>query len=233
MLLASDSTGVRVSLVPEGALLLAGDAVAIDISVGPGARLEIVEPAGTVAYGMNGGAASWDVTIDLAPTAALVWAGEPFVVCAGARVARSTQVRMGWDSVLTMRETLVLGRHGEPAGGITQEFRASGQNGAPILHESLDVGPESSPLLLGGGRVLGSVLALGHRVPRDACGPGVAHLDLEALGSLTRAVGRHAHAVGLDAAWLAAQRGALSRPRRSAPESRTPDRSRQPSRRLG
>lgn len=233
MLLASDSTGARVSLVPDGALLLAGDAIVIDVSVGAGARLEVVEPAGTVAYGMDGASASWDVSIDLAPAASVVWAGEPFVVCEGACVARSTTVRMGWDSVLAMRETLVLGRHGERPGGIRQDFRASGQNGAPILHESLELGPESSPLLLGGGRVVGSVLALGHRLPRDSGATGVTHLELAALGSVSRAAGRDAHDLGLDSAWLAARRGALSPPRRSVPESRTPDRSRLPSTRPG
>jgi urease accessory protein len=233
MVLASDSDGIRLSLVPEGALLLAGDAVAIDISVGAGARLEVVEPAGTVAYGMDGGSASWDVTIDLAPAASVVWAGEPFVVCAGARVVRSTTIRMGWDATLAMRETLVLGRHGERPGRISQDLRASGQNGVPILCESLDVGPESSPLLLGGGRVVGSVLSLGHADRREPAAPGVTHLDLAAPGSMARAIGRHAHDLGLDAAWRAARRSALSPPRRSVPESRTQVRSRQPSTRLG
>lgn len=233
MLLASDAAGARVSLVPDGALLLAGDAVSVNISVGAGARLELVEPAGTVAYAMNGASASWDIRIDLSPAASLVWAGEPFVVSAGARVVRTTTIRMGWDSSLAMRETLVLGRHGEQTGEVRQDVVASGQNGVPILHESLDIGPESSPLLLGGRRVVGSVLALGHRVPRSLAGPSATHLDLEGLGSVSRALAHHAHDLGLDDAWLAARSGALSPPGRSGPESRTPTRSRQPSTRPG
>ncbi len=233
MLLSSDSTGARVALVPDGALLLAGDAVRIDVAVGAGARLELVEPGGTVAYGMDGGTASWDVGIDLAPAASLVWAGEPFVVCEGARVTRTTDVRMAWGAVLAMRESLVLGRHEERFGRLRQEFRASGQNGAPILHESLEVGPESSPLLLGGGRVLGSVLALGHRLPRRPELSRVTHLDLAAVGSVARAAGRDAHDLGLDDAWRAACAGAVSSPGRSVPGSRTPGRSPQPSTRPG
>ena len=55
--------GVRVALVPEQALLLAGDHVTVAVRVGSGQRLEIVEPGGTVAYAMRGGQARWDVQI--------------------------------------------------------------------------------------------------------------------------------------------------------------------------
>jgi urease accessory protein len=233
MLLASDDAGARVSLVPEGALLLAGDGVSIHISVGAGARLELVEPAGTVAYGMHGGSASWDVTIDLAPAASLVWAGEPFVVAAGADVTRTTTIRMGWGALLAMRETLVLGRHRESPGRIRQGVTASGPNGVPLLSESLDAGPESSPLLLGGARVMGSVLTLGYRIPRAVEGPSLTHLALDGLGTMSRALAHHMHHLPIDAAWLAARRGMLSPPARSAPESRTPGRARQPSTRPG
>lgn len=233
MLLASDDAGARVSLVPEGALLLAGDAVSIHITVGAGARLELVEPAGTVAYAMHGGSASWDVTIDLAPAASLVWAGEPFVVSAGADVTRITTVRMGWDAMFAMRETLVLGRHREAPGRLRQELSVTGQNGTPMLCEALDVGRESSPLLLGGARVMGSVLTLGYRTPQAVDAPTITHLDLDGLGTVSRALAHHAHHLPLDAAWISARRGMITQPRQSAPESRTPSRSRQPSTRLG
>jgi urease accessory protein len=233
MVLAFDDVGARVSLVPEGALLLAGDAVSLHINVGAGARLELIEPAGTVAYAMQGGSASWDVTIDLAPTASLVWAGEPFVVSAGADVTRTATVRMGWDARLAMRETLVLGRHQEAPGQIRQHLTATGQNGAPLLCESLDVGPASSSLLLGGTRVVGSILTLGYRTPREIATPTVTHLDLDGLGTLSRALAHQMHHLRLDAAWIAARRGMVSQPRQFAPESRTPARWRQPSTRPG
>jgi urease accessory protein len=233
MLLASNDAGARVSLVPEGALLLAGDAVSLHVTVGPGARLELVEPAGTVAYAMHGGSASWDVTIDLAPAASLVWAGEPFVVSAGADVTRITTIRMGWDAMFAMRETLVLGRHREAPGRFRQELSATGQNGTPMLCESLDVGRESSPLLLGGARVMGSVLTLGYRTPQAVDAPSITHLDLDGLGTVSRALAHQAHHLPLDAAWISAQQGMVTQPRQSVPESRTPSRSRQPSTRLG
>jgi urease accessory protein len=233
MLLASDEAGARVSLVPDGALLLAGDTVSIHIAVGAGARLELVEPAGTVAYGMHDGSASWAVSIDLAPAASLVWAGEPFVVSAGADVTRTTTVRMGWGAMLAMRETLVLGRHGEVPGRIRQDVTACGHNGTPMLAESLEIGPGSSPLLLGGTRVIGSVLTLGFRTPRLDDAPTLAHLELDGLGTVSRALGHEAHHLPTDGAWRAALQAMVSQPRRSAPESRTRDLLRQPSTRLG
>ena len=179
MLLSADAAGAAVSLVPEGALLLAGDAVEIDVSVGAGARLELQEPAGTVAYAMAGGSASWAVTITLGPAAALVWAGEPFVVAADANVTRTTRVRLGWGAMLALRETLVLGRHDEAAGRVRQDFAAIGHNDVPLLSESLDVGPEAGPLLMGGMRChgLGAHPRLSHAPSRSLAwccpsGPG-------------------------------------------------------------
>jgi len=46
--------GARIGLVATQALLLGGDHVQLDIEVGPGAWLELVETAGTVAYDADG-----------------------------------------------------------------------------------------------------------------------------------------------------------------------------------
>jgi urease accessory protein len=233
MLLSADTTGAVVSLVPEGALLLSGDAVENNVSVGAGARLELQEPAGTVAYAMEGGGASWAVTITLGAAASLVWAGEPFVVAAGADVIRTTRVRMGWGAMLAVRETLVLGRHSEGPGRIRQDFVAVGQNDVPVLADTLDVGPESGPLLMGGARVLGSVLTLGYRTPRVAVAPRAAHLDLAGMGTMSRQLADHVHDVRLGVTWDAARWQMVNQPGRSAPESQSPVRRPQPSTRPG
>lgn len=201
MVLSADARAVRVSLVPEGALLLAGDAIRVDIRVGPGARLDLVEPGGTVAYAMAEASASWDVGITLAPAATLTWAGEPFVVADGACVDRRMSVRMGWGATLSIRESVVLGRQAEPPGRLRQRVSVTGENGVPILHEGLDVGPESSRLLLGGGRVIGTVLHVGRRLPRSTDHPHWTWFDLEANGTLARSVAVEAHELGLDRVW--------------------------------
>ena len=205
VLMASDDAGAKVSLMPEGALLLSGDAIAIDVFVGAGARLELVEPGGTVAYAMDGGCASWDVTIELAPAATLVWAGEPFVVAEGASVRRSTTIRLGTSAALAWRETLVLGRHGERPGSLHQTLDVTGHGDVPVLREQLDLGPDSSPLLVGGARAIGSVLVLGHRLPADAGEPPGARFELEAEGTILRQLAAAAHLAPSAASWSAAR----------------------------
>lgn len=185
MLLASDARSARISLVPDGAMLLAGDDVRVEVEVGEGASLTLVEPAGTVAYDMDGGRASWSVQVTLAAGAGLVWAGEPFVVSAGADVTRHTQVTLGRDARLALRETLVLGRHGERPGRVSTTWSAHQDDGRPLLVESLDLDASSlAPGILGPHRVLASVTVLGREVPPDACPEG--RLDLEHGGSLWR-----------------------------------------------
>lgn len=202
MLLAADEQGAKVSLVPEGALLLAADEVRIDVAVGPGARLELVEPAGTLAHPMFGGAARWDVNIDLAPTAVLMWLGEPFVVASGARVSRRTLARVGWGACLALRELVVLGRHGEDPGELAQSLEVIGPSGAPMLAECLDLGPRMNPLLIGQARAIGTVVVIGRRLGPTREGT---RCELEAEGTMVRAVSAQAHEVALADTWQRAR----------------------------
>lgn len=199
-LVACDAAGARVSLVPDGALLLAGDAVELHVVVGRGARLELVEPAGTVAYPMGGGRASWDVTVTLAPGATLVWAGEPFVVADGARVSRRTTVQWGAGARLAMRETIVLGRHGEAGGHVDLLTTVDAADGTPTLADRLHLGPDSSPLLVGGARVIETITVLGARLEAT----GGTRLDLAAEGTVVRGLSNEAHTALPASVWAAA-----------------------------
>jgi urease accessory protein len=202
MLLDSGPQHARVALVPDGALLLAGDAIRLDVEVGPGARLELVEPAGTVAFDMRGAKATWDVHVDLAEDATLVWAGEPFVVAAGARVRRSTSVRLDAGSRLALRETIVLGRHQERGGLLEQSWSAYGPGGVPVLVEQLVLDESAHrPGILGGHRALGTVVALGLSVADEVCVAG--RLDLEHGGTVWRGLAHEAHRAVPADAWLA------------------------------
>jgi urease accessory protein len=186
-----------VSLVPEGALLLAGDRVRVEVVVGPGAWLEMVEPAGTVAYSSStpGDGADWEVDVELGPGASLRWAGRPFVVAQGAEVRRSTRVRLGAGSSLVLREVLVLGRTGEGPGTLHSGLRVDGPK-HPLLAEDLDLGPSAPPVMLGGARVLDSLLVVGWPPPEVATDR---RLDLDGGGHLWRALGAEVHGSGLDA----------------------------------
>jgi urease accessory protein len=195
----------RVALVPDGALLLAGDAIALDVRVGPGVRLDVVEPAGTVAYDMRGDQASWDVTLDLGAGSTLIWAGEPFVLSAGARVRRSTEVTLGAGARLAVRETLVLGRHQERIGRLDQTWTARRPDGTDLLVEDLNLGGSAHrPGILGGNRVLGSVIALGLDVAERV--DAADRLDLDAGGSMWRRLAHEAHRAVPSDAWRAVVR---------------------------
>ncbi|MBE8146909.1 urease accessory protein UreD [Brevibacterium casei] len=57
----------------RGAALLGGDAVSIGIRVGPGRGLLVEDVGGTVAYPCRDADSRWDVDIDVAEGASLVW----------------------------------------------------------------------------------------------------------------------------------------------------------------
>lgn len=196
----------KIALVPDGALLLAEDAIRLDIRVGTAVRLDLVEPGGTVAYDMRGGEATWDVTLDLGAGARLTWAGEPFVLAAGARVRRTTDVTLAAGARLALRETLVLGRHAERIGLLDQRWTARGPDGVEVLAEDLALGGSAHrPGILGGHRVLGSVVALGYDVPGDVAPAD--RLDLDEGGTLWRRLATEAHRAVPEEAWHAALAG--------------------------
>jgi urease accessory protein len=199
MLLSSDQSTARVSLVPEGALLLAGDAVAIDVYVGPGALLDLQEPAGTVAYDMRGDRATWDVRITLAEGGALIWGGEPFVVSGGADVRRRTVITLGEGARLALRETVVLGRHGEVPGRLRQVLEITDDTGAPLLVEALDLDPVTAPALLGPHRVIGSELLIG--LGNEWSGAPGTRFELDRGGLLLRRLTDAAHTAHDRAIW--------------------------------
>jgi urease accessory protein len=145
----------RVALIPEQAVLLAGDHVTVSVRVGAGRVLEIVEPGGTVAYAMRGQQARWDVTVEVEEAGRLVWHGEPFVVAEGADVRRTLTVGLAAAASLVLRETLVLGRSGESPGRLWCRTDIT-RDGSPVLVEELD-----SAIGLGPHRVLDQVLHLG------------------------------------------------------------------------
>jgi urease accessory protein len=185
---------VRIALVAAGALLLAGDQVQVEIVVAGKLRVEIIETAGTVAYGMRGGSARWDVDIRLSGGASLVWYGEPFVVSADAEVTRSTSIRLEPACTAEVRESVVLGRHGEVGGALQTSTRAW-IGDELVLAEDLDLSPEGRAgwAILGSARCLDTVTALGFRLPEAA-----QTMQLEAAGSIARRLVREQHESDLE-----------------------------------
>lgn len=185
---------VRVALVAAGALLLAGDDVRIEIVVAGAVRLEIVETAGTVAYGMRDGSARWDVDIRLTDNASLQWYAEPFVVAADADVTRTTTAHLTTGCTAELRESLVLGRHGEQGGTLRTTTRAW-LDDEPLLAEDLDLSRTARTgwAVLGPNRCLDTLTTLGFRLPTH---PDT--LQLEGPGSIARQLVDEQHKSSLE-----------------------------------
>ena len=207
----------RVALLAEGALLLGGDEVEVHLVLGAGVRVEVVEPAGTVAYDMRGDRASWRVRVEAGDNSRMTWRGQSFVVSNGAQVERSTTVDLGARAVVAWRELLVLGRTGEAGGRLHTTTRVA--CGGPLLVEDLVLdGSQPRVGVLGSARVLETISVVGCRAaPGDLVTP--AHrLELDREGTVLRWWGSQAHESSLGAAWRAVVRD-LSAPRPSAPDA--------------
>jgi urease accessory protein len=190
--------GTRVALVPEQAVLLAGDHVEVSVRVGRGRTLEIVEPGGTVAYAMRGRQARWDVTVEVEEGGCLLWDGQPFVVAEGADVSRSLCVSLAAAARVLLRETLVLGRSGEGPGSLLT-WTAVHRDGVPVLVEELD-----SRTGLGRHRVLDQVLEVGFETVADRPPqPPGATMVLESGDRLHRWLGAETHASPIRASTVA------------------------------
>ena len=162
MRLHSPADRARVALVGQTALLLGGDEVDLEITVGPGASLELSDIAGTVAYHGRGRPAAWHVRIRLGDGARLRYAGEPFVVSDGADVTRTLTVDLADGASARLRETVVFGRVGE-IGGRLATTTVLRRSGVEFCREELLLDPigRSRPGVLRDVRVVDSVLALG------------------------------------------------------------------------
>ncbi len=183
----------RVSLVSHQAMLLAGDHLRLEIDVGPGGHLELVEPAATIAYSARGGHAGWSARVHVEAGGSLVWRSAPMVLAEGCDVDREVDVSLDDGAVAAWYETLVLGRHDEPGGALLSRTRVV-HAATPLLVETLDLrdaATRATPGILGDQRVIATALVLG--LPVDAeIGPHVT--PLEGAGVMARAVHTQAHA---------------------------------------
>ncbi len=196
----------RVGLLATTALLLGGDAVRLEVDVGPGATLELSDIAGTVAYDGRGRPASWSVHVTIAEGGRLRWAGEPFVVADGADATRDLSLELAGDARALVRETVVLGRAGQ-VGGRLRNRTAVRVDGRPVLVEDTVLDPATHrrlPGMLGGCRVVDSLLALGLEPPSTGGEGSTLYRLAGAAGTLRRHLGTELAASPLHAVWRSA-----------------------------
>lgn len=189
-----DVTGnrVRVALVAVCATLLAGDDVRIDVTVGAGVSLELLEPSGTVAYDAQGVRTTWQADVSVGEQATLIWQAAPFVVADGADVHRRTRLDLTTGATALIRELLVVGRTGEVGGRVRAATYAC-HDRRPLLIEDIDLrdrAHRSAPGIVGSNRVVATTALLGIR-PEETVAPHESRLA--GRGALARYLAPEAH----------------------------------------
>jgi urease accessory protein len=188
---ASGPDRCRIGLLATTALLLGGDVVELEVRVGPGARLDLFDVAGTVAHHGRGEPSAWHVRLELAAGARLTYAGEPFVVGDGADVTRSLQVDLAPDAAAALRDTVVLGRTGQ-RGGRLRSLTTVRVGARPVLLEDQRLDPDrlrTAPGLLGAHRVLDTLMWLGFAQPDPGHSEATTYALVGGAGTLTRWLG--------------------------------------------
>ncbi|CAN5488136.1 hypothetical protein BH10ACT5_BH10ACT5_19490 [soil metagenome] len=193
-LISRDAVRAHIAVAAAGMVLLGGDDVQIEIDVGPGCTLEIEDVGGTVAY--PGARSSWLLGARIGAGGTLLWHGLPFVVTDGADVVRRGSLTLESGAGAVIRETLVLGRHGERGGRLVSALTVV-DAGGPILGERLEAdGTEPEPGVLGSNRVVDAVIAVGFRPPARPM-----DLEFDRPGAMARHLSDHTHSSPLDPVW--------------------------------
>lgn len=190
-----DSHGARVGLIANGALLLSGDHVRLEVDVADGSWLDIVEATGTVAY-RGERPSSWQVDATVGHGAVLSWSSPPFVVSDSATTRRSTRVRLHGTGRALLQEKIVLGRAGQLGGDLTTCLDAADDTG-PVQVEHLDLSRRSRTLpgILGPLQAMDTVTALGwtprppERLDAARTETGETWFPLDRSGSVLRWMG--------------------------------------------
>ena len=214
-LISRDAARAHVAVSAAGMVLLGGDHVHVGIDVGPACTLEIEDVGGTVAY--RGARSSWMLEVRIGAGGTLLWHGLPFVVTDGADVERRSSLTLESDARAVIRETLVLGRHGERGGRLISALSVA-DKGGPVLVEQLDAdGAAPEPGVLGSNRVVDAVIAVGFSPatrPQD--------LEFDRPGAMARHLSDHTHGSPLDRVWDAwaahAEERSVSREPLAAPD---------------
>ncbi|REE99342.1 urease accessory protein UreD [Thermomonospora umbrina] len=164
--LALRETPDAVYLVGAAAGPLGGDELALDVEVGPGARLAVRSAASTAAL-PGDGESRFVVRATVGAGGRLDFAPEPTVTVVGSRHRALAVVDLAGDATLRWREELILGRYGERPGAHTSRFDVT-VDGVPLLRHELGL---DDPVVRASGAVLGTATAVGAVL---LAGPGVA-----------------------------------------------------------
>lgn len=177
----------QVHVVGTAAGPLGGDEIDVLVDVGPGARLELLGVAATIALpAREPGASHIRLDVAVGPGASAVVALPPLVVTSRATVLATTQAQV--DGALDLTERIQLGRHDEAGGTWTGRLSAE-VDGQPAIRQT----QRSAALLAAGWSGLVTRALLGSDVePVAASCVGEAFaVPLARGGALWTSVGRN------------------------------------------
>lgn len=164
--------GSAVYLAASAAGPIGGDGVHLDLTVGPGAELEVRSVAAALAF--PGPSPGWSTTTTAARVGAdgeLRWLVDPTVLVKGCDHRADARIELSPGARLVWREEVVLGRSGEPSGSVCQRLRID-RAGRPLLRTGHAVGPawpaSTGPAGTGGHRALGTLVVVGPAAGRAA-----------------------------------------------------------------
>jgi len=226
---ARTGAAVTVHLVGGAAGPLGGDDLRLDLTVGPGATLEVRSVAAQLALPGRAGLppSRLEINAEVAAGGTLRWLPEPLIAAGGCRHHTVTRVEVAEGGTLLWRDDLVCGRHGEPSGNARTDTTIR-YAGSTLYRHELSVGPDapgwSGAAVLGGGRAVGTLVAVPpEALPRLTAGlPGdavTAGLPGDAAVMPLAGPGVLATAVGEDIRQVCAALDPLSRPAATAPNS--------------
>jgi urease accessory protein len=156
------SNALFVALAAGAAGPIGGDRLRLDIEVGAGACLVLrAVSASVVLPGPRREPSFLDVAITVAEDATLIWLPGTVIAANGCDHHASTHISLDQRARLYAREELLLGRHGEQTGAISQRLRI--EVGAHALYDQqLRVGAGApgwdGPAVSGACRAIGSIV---------------------------------------------------------------------------
>lgn len=154
----------RVSLATGAAGPLGGDDFTLDIHVGASSTLVLHEISATLLLpGARGGRSHMRITVRVDQGATFLWLPEPVIAARGCDHLHEIDITLAADARLFLREELLLGRHREQPGHLTQHVRVI-RAGRSLFQQQLDLGPAAkgwrSSAVLGARKCIGSVLVV-------------------------------------------------------------------------
>jgi urease accessory protein len=186
----------RVALTAGAAGPVGGDRLELTVEVGAGSALVLSEISPTLLLpGPHGEQSRTTIRVRVAAGGTLIWLPEPMIAARGCDHVHDVAVDLAEDARFFMREEVLLGRHGETGGQVTQRVSVR-LAGHPLYRQDLQLGTASAatPAVLATHRAVGSAMVVdpswaahpprGHRLDGDA-----AVLPLEGPAVLITALG--------------------------------------------